>query len=157
MRISDWSSDVCSSDLRGRPLVWTDLPDRSPGPGEIRVKVSACAVCRTDLHVVDGDLPNPVLPVIPGHEIVGRIDALGEGVEGLPLGERVGIPWLGHSCGACSYCAAGRENLCDNPLFTGFTHHCGFATTAIADHRYAFPLGAYGDYVSLAPLLCACL
>src|SRR3546814_10684642 len=90
MRISDWSSDVCSSDL---------------------VKVSACAVCRTDLHVVDGDLPNPVLPVIPGHEIVGRIDALGEGVEGLQLGERVGIPWLGHSCGACSYCAAGRENL----------------------------------------------
>src|SRR3546814_21043774 len=85
----------------GRPLVWTDLPDRSPGPGEIRVKVSACAVCRTDLHVVDGDLPNPVLPVIPGHEIVGRIDALGEGVEGLQLGERVGIPWLGHSCGAC--------------------------------------------------------
>ncbi|WP_375293513.1 alcohol dehydrogenase catalytic domain-containing protein [Novosphingobium sp. G106] len=139
----------------GRPLVWTDLPDRSPGPGEIRVKVSACAVCRTDLHVVDGDLPNPVLPVIPGHEIVGRIDALGEGVEGLQLGERVGIPWLGHSCGACSYCAAGRENLCDHPLFTGFTRDGGFATAAIADARYAFPLGENGDDVSLAPLLCA--
>lgn len=139
----------------GRPLVWTDLPDRSPGPGEIRIKVSACAVCRTDLHVVDGDLPNPVLPIIPGHEIVGRIDALGEGVRGLGLGDRVGIPWLGHSCGACSYCMAGRENLCDHPLFTGFTRDGGFATAAIADARYAFPLGETGDDVSLAPLLCA--
>ncbi|MDF0543890.1 zinc-dependent alcohol dehydrogenase family protein [Sphingobium sp. H39-3-25] len=139
----------------GRPLVWTALPDRSPGPGEIRVKVSACAVCRTDLHVVDGDLPNPVLPIIPGHEIVGRIDAIGEGVEGLGLGDRVGIPWLGHSCGVCSYCTAGRENLCDHPLFTGFTRDGGFATAAIADARYAFPLGEAGDDVSLAPLLCA--
>ncbi|PZU64850.1 zinc-dependent alcohol dehydrogenase family protein [Sphingobium sp.] len=139
----------------GRPLVWTELPDRSPGPGEIRVKVSACAVCRTDLHVVDGDLPNPVLPIIPGHEIVGRIDALGEGARGLGLGDRVGIPWLGHSCGACSYCMAGRENLCDHPLFTGCTRDGGFATAAIADARYAFPLGETGDDVSLAPLLCA--
>lgn len=139
----------------GRPLVLTELPDRSPGPGEIRVKVFACAVCRTDLHVVDGDLPNPVLPIIPGHEIVGRIDALGSGVEGLQLGERVGIPWLGYSCGSCSYCLEGRENLCDHPLFTGFTRDGGFATAAIADARYAFPLGETGDDVALAPLLCA--
>lgn len=139
----------------GHPLVWTDLPDRFPGPGEIRVKVAACAVCRTDLHVVDGDLPNPVLPIIPGHEIVGRIDALGEGVRGLGLGDRVGIPWLLQSCGSCSYCTAGRENLCDHPLFTGFTRDGGFATSAIADARYAFPLGETGDDMSLAPLLCA--
>ncbi|AOH87056.1 alcohol dehydrogenase (plasmid) [Sphingomonas panacis] len=139
----------------GCPLVWTELPDRSPAPGEIRIQVSACAVCRTDLHVVDGDLPDPVLPIIPGHEIVGRIDALGDGVEGLRLGERVGIPWLGHSCGVCPYCTGGRENLCDHPLFTGYTRDGGFATSAIADARYAFPLGEAGSDVSLAPLLCA--
>lgn len=139
----------------GGPLIWTELPDRQPGPGQIRVKVTACAVCRTDLHVVDGDLPNPVLPIIPGHEIVGRIDAIGPDVEGLRLGERVGIPWLGHSCGICPYCTAGQENLCDHPLFTGYTRDGGFATAAIADARYAFPLGETGDDVSLAPLLCA--
>jgi propanol-preferring alcohol dehydrogenase len=139
----------------GDPLVLTELPDREPGPGEIRVVVAACAVCRTDLHVVDGDLPNPVLPIIPGHEIVGRIDAIGSGVEGLHLGERVGIPWLGHTCGACSYCADGQENLCDHPLFTGYTRDGGFASSTIADARYAFPLGETGDDVSLAPLLCA--
>jgi len=86
------------------PLEWTELPERQPGPGEIRVKVSACGVCRTDLHVVDGELPNPHIPIIPGHEIVGRIDAIGAGVEDLHIGERVGIPWLGHTCGACPYC-----------------------------------------------------
>jgi propanol-preferring alcohol dehydrogenase len=139
----------------GGPLHWTDLPDREPGPGEIRVRVSACAVCRTDLHVVDGDLPEPRLPIIPGHEIVGRIDALGPGVTGLALGQRVGIPWLGHTCGVCPYCVAGRENLCDHPLFTGYTRDGGFATTAIADARYAFPLGEAGEAVALAPLLCA--
>ena len=99
-------------------LQWVELPDRQPGPGEIRVRVGACGVCRTDLHVVDGDLPFPGHPVIPGHEIVGRIDALGEGVQGLQLGQRVGIPWLGHTCGACRYCHSGHENLCDHPLFT---------------------------------------
>jgi propanol-preferring alcohol dehydrogenase len=139
----------------GGPLHWTDLPDREPGPGEIRVRVSACAVCRTDLHVVDGDLPEPRLPIIPGHEIVGRIDALGPGVTGLALGQRVGIPWLGHTCGVCPYCVAGRENLCDHPLFTGYTRDGGFATAAIADARYAFPLGEAGEAVALAPLLCA--
>ena len=97
----------------GAPLEFTDLADRQPGPGEIRVKVSACGVCRTDLHVVDGELPNPQVPIIPGHEIVGRIDVIGAGVEGLHVGERVGIPWLGHTCGVCPYCRGGQENLCD--------------------------------------------
>jgi propanol-preferring alcohol dehydrogenase len=136
-------------------LAWTEMPDRKPGPGQIRVKVAACGVCRTDLHVVDGELPNPQVPIIPGHEIVGRIDAIGTGVEGLHLGERVGIPWLGHTCGVCPYCAGHRENLCDDPLFTGYTRDGGFATATVADARFAFPLGEAGDDVSLAPLLCA--
>jgi len=139
----------------GAPLEWTTLPDRTPGAGEIRVRVTACGVCRTDLHVVDGDLPNPGRPVIPGHEIVGRVDALGEGVKHLKLGQRVGIPWLGYTCGSCSYCACGRENLCDRPLFTGYTRDGGFATSAIADARYAFALGEEGEDAALAPLLCA--
>jgi len=139
----------------GAPLEWTELPDRQPGAGEIRVKVLACGVCRTDLHVLDGELPNPRSPIIPGHEIVGRIDALGPGVTGLALGERVGIPWLGHTCGVCPYCQAHRENLCDAPLFTGYTRDGGFATATIADARFTFPLGEAGDDVALAPLLCA--
>ena len=139
----------------GAPLEWTELPNRLPGPGQIRVRVGACGVCRTDLHVVDGELPNPRLPIIPGHEIVGRIDALGAGVEDLHLGQRVGIPWLGHTCGVCSYCQLQHENLCDAPLFTGFTRDGGFATATIADARYAFPLGEQGSDEALAPLLCA--
>jgi propanol-preferring alcohol dehydrogenase len=139
----------------GSALEWTELADRQPGPCEIRVKVSACGVCRTDLHVVDGELPDPRVPIIPGHEIVGRIDAIGAGVEGLTLGERVGIPWLGHTCRVCPYCMGGRENLCDWPVFTGYTRDGGFATAAIADARYAFPLGEAGSDVALAPLLCA--
>ena len=139
----------------GTPLEWTELPDRQPGSGEIRIKVLACGVCRTDLHVVDGELPDPKSPIIPGHEIVGRIDAIGPGVSGLELGERVGIPWLGHTCGICSYCHEQRENLCDSPLFTGYTRDGGFATAVIADARFAFPLGETGSDVSLAPLLCA--
>ena len=139
----------------GLPLEWTSLANRQPGPGEIRVKVGACGVCRTDLHVVDGELPNPHLPIIPGHEIVGRIDVVGSGVEGLHVGERVGIPWLGHTCGVCPYCLEHRENLCDHPLFTGYTRDGGFATSVIADARYAFPLGEMGNDVELAPLLCA--
>jgi propanol-preferring alcohol dehydrogenase len=138
-----------------QPLQWTKLPDRAPGPGQIRVRVTACGVCRTDLHVVDGELPAPVLPIIPGHEIVGRIDAIGSGVTGLDLGERVGIPWLGHTCGVCPYCRRNRENLCDHPLFTGYTRDGGFATATIADAQYAFPLGETGDDLALAPLLCA--
>jgi propanol-preferring alcohol dehydrogenase len=139
----------------GAPLEWTELADRHPGPGEIRLNVSACGVCRTDLHVVDGDLPNPQLPIIPGHEIIGRIDALGSNDSGLQLGERVGVPWLGHTCGTCPYCVAQRENLCDRPLFTGYTRDGGFATAVIADARFAFPLGEVGSDMSLAPLLCA--
>jgi propanol-preferring alcohol dehydrogenase len=135
--------------------VWTELPDRQPGPGEIRVKVAACGVCRTDLHVVDGELPHPQVPIIPGHEIVGRIDAVGPGVEGLVIGQRVGIPWLGHTCGVCPYCKMQRENLCDHPLFTGYTRDGGFATATVADARFAFPLGEAGSDESLAPLLCA--
>ena len=139
----------------GGPLEWTDLADRQPGPNQIRVKVGACGVCRTDLHVLDGELPHPVVPIIPGHEIVGRIDAIGAGVQGLRLHERVGIPWLGHTCGVCQYCRSQQENLCDDPLFTGYTRDGGFATATIADARFAFPLGEAGSDVSLAPLLCA--
>jgi propanol-preferring alcohol dehydrogenase len=139
----------------GSALEWTELADRQPGPGEIRVKVGACGVCRTDLHVVDSELPDPKMPIIPGHEIVGRIDAIGSGVEGLRIGERVGIPWLGHTCGSCSFCRGGQENLCDRPLFTGYTRDGGFATATIADAHYAFPLGETGSDVALAPLLCA--
>jgi len=139
----------------GAALEWTELAGRQPGPGEIRVKVGACGVCRTDLHVVDNELPDLKVPIIPGHEIVGRIDAIGPGVEGLRMGERVGIPWLGHTCGICPYCKGGQENLCDRPLFTGYTRDGGFATATIADARYAFPLGEVGSDVALAPLLCA--
>jgi propanol-preferring alcohol dehydrogenase len=138
-----------------KPLEWMELPDRSPGPNEIRVAVGACGVCRTDLHVVDGELPDPRVPIIPGHEIVGRIGAIGTGVIGLRVGQRVGIPWLGHTCGVCPYCTSGRENLCDQPLFNGYTRDGGFATTVIADARYAFPLDDAGSDESLAPLLCA--
>ena len=139
----------------GGPLEWTELPERQPGPGEIRVRVAACGVCRTDLHVLDGELPDIPLPIIPGHEVVGRIDALGAGVEGLRLGERVGLPWLGHTCGHCDFCMRRQENLCDRPLFTGYTRDGGFATSAIADARFAFPLGEQGSDEALAPLLCA--
>ncbi len=137
------------------PLEWTELPDRSPGPAEIRVRIGACGVCRTDLHVVDGELPKPHLPIIPGHEIVGRVDAIGSAVTGLRLNQRVGIPWLGHTCGTCQYRVSGQENLCDHPLFTGYTRDGGFATAVIADARYAFPLPEDGTDEALAPLLCA--
>ena len=136
-------------------LEWTEVADRQPAPGEIRIKVGACGVCRTDLHVVDGELPDPMLPIIPGHEIVGWVEAVGAGVTALRVGERVGVPWLGHTCRICPYCRTGRENLCDRPLFTGYTRDGGFATATIADARYAFPLGEAGDDAALAPLLCA--
>jgi propanol-preferring alcohol dehydrogenase len=139
----------------GAALEWTEIADRQPGPGQIRVRVGACGVCRTDLHVVDGELPDPQVPIIPGHEIVGRVDAIGPGVSGLEIGERVGIPWLGHTCGGCPYCVAQQENLCDRPLFTGYTRDGGFATATVADARYAFALGEAGADVALAPLLCA--
>jgi propanol-preferring alcohol dehydrogenase len=133
-------------------MVGRPLPE--PGPGQIRVAIAACGVCRTDLHVADGDIRGP-LPIVPGHEIVGRVDALGEGVAGPALGERVGVPWLGHACGVCPYCLSGRENLCDDPLFTGFTRDGGFATHCIADARFCFAIPAGFDDVHAAPLLCA--
>jgi propanol-preferring alcohol dehydrogenase len=136
-------------------LEWRELPDPVPGPGQVTVRVTACGVCRTDLHVVDGELKHPRLPIVPGHEIVGRIEKLGADVGDLRPGMRVGIPWLGHTCGVCPYCRSGRENLCDDPLFTGYTRNGGFATHALADAAYAFPLGEEGDDVALAPLLCA--
>jgi alcohol dehydrogenase, propanol-preferring len=140
---------------RDAPLVFQERPDPVPGPGEVRVKVSACGVCRTDLHVVDGELPELCYPIIPGHEVVGRIDALGDGVSQLQLGMRVGVPWLGHTCGVCPYCRMGKENLCDRPQFTGYTRDGGFASHLLADARYCFPLGEHGDDAALAPLLCA--
>jgi len=139
----------------GAPLRYEPREDPTPGPGEVRVKVSACGVCRTDLHVVDGELPDIAYPIVPGHEVVGRVDALGAGVTTLKIGERVGVPWLGYTCGECSYCRSGRENLCDRPRFTGYTRDGGFATDLVADARYCFPLGEAGDDVAIAPLLCA--
>ncbi|MBL8564210.1 MAG: zinc-dependent alcohol dehydrogenase family protein [Hyphomicrobiaceae bacterium] len=139
----------------GCPLVMVEREVPSPGPGQVLVEVAACAVCRTDLHVVDGDLPEPRLPLIPGHEIVGRVAALGEGVSNFVLGARVGIPWLGHTCGVCRYCASGRENLCDAPRFTGYTIDGGFATHAVADAGYCFPIPSRYDDIHAAPLLCA--
>jgi propanol-preferring alcohol dehydrogenase len=139
----------------GSRLEMTTRPDPLPGPGQVQVSVSACGVCRTDLHVVDGDLVEAKLPIIPGHEIVGTVSALGDGVDGFKPGDRVGIPWLGHSCGHCSYCGSGAENLCDDPGFTGYQIDGGYADMTIADANFCFPLPAeYGD-AECAPLLCA--
>jgi len=137
------------------PLVMRERPASTPASGEILIEVAACGVCRTDLHVVDGELPNSNLPIVPGHEIVGRVAAIGAGAAGLALGERVGIPWLGSTCGICVYCRSGRENLCDRALFTGYTRDGGYATHALADARYCFPLPARQDDAEVAPLLCA--
>jgi propanol-preferring alcohol dehydrogenase len=138
-----------------RPLVEEVRDTPRPAEGEILVRVEACAVCRTDLHVVDGELPNPRLPLVPGHEIVGRVAALGTGVTGFRPGQRVGIPWLGHTCGCCGYCRSGEENLCDRPSFTGYTRDGGFATHVLADARFVFGLEAFADPVAAAPLMCA--
>jgi alcohol dehydrogenase, propanol-preferring len=139
----------------GKPVVYCQLPDRRPGPGQVLIDVGACGVCRTDLHVVDGELAHPRLPLIPGHEIVGRVAALGTAVTGLSVGDRVGVPWLGQTCGGCSYCLSRRENLCDHPEFTGYTLDGGFATSVIANALYVFALDEGGSDESLAPLLCA--
>lgn len=125
------------------------------GAGQVRIKIEACGVCRTDLHVLDGDLPNPKMPLIPGHEIVGRIAEIGPGVVGMKIGKRVGVPWLGWTCGACGFCRTHRENLCDNARFTGYTLNGGFAEECVADARYVFALSETADPVALAPLLCA--
>jgi propanol-preferring alcohol dehydrogenase len=137
------------------PLVMRERPAPVPAAGEILIEISACGVCRTDLHVVDGELPDPRLPIIPGHEIVGRVAACGEGVCGLAIGVRVGVPWLGATCGVCPYCRDSRENLCDRPLFTGYTRDGGFATHTVADARYCFALPQDEDDAGLAPLMCA--
>jgi propanol-preferring alcohol dehydrogenase len=139
----------------GEPLEWVKREIPQPGRGQILVKVLACGVCRTDLHVVDGELPNPKLPLIPGHEIVGQVEALGEGVTQFQVGQRVGIPWLGHTCGACGFCLKGRENLCDTAAFTGYTLDGGYAEYTVAEARYAFSLPDNYDPLHAAPLLCA--
>jgi propanol-preferring alcohol dehydrogenase len=140
---------------RGQPLRMKELPDPLPCEGEVRLVVEACGVCRTDLHVLDGELPAIPYPVIPGHEIVGIIDKLGKGVAGFRLGDRVGVPWLGYTCGTCPFCRHGQENLCDRPRFTGYTRDGGYATHVVADARYAFRLRTDAAATDIAPLLCA--
>lgn len=139
----------------GRPLRFIERAVPCPGHRQLLVEVSACAVCRTDLHVVDGELPRPKLPLVPGHEIVGRVIALGSSDAQFAIGDRVGIPWLGHTCGTCGYCRSGRENLCDAPGFTGYQIDGGYATHAVADARYCFHIPPAYDDIHAAPLLCA--
>jgi propanol-preferring alcohol dehydrogenase len=147
----------------GKPLRLVDRPVPEPGPGQLRVRVGACGVCRTDLHIIDGDLDEPALPLVPGHQIVGRVDAVGEAtpsgsgrLPALPrIGTRVGVPWLGGTCGACEFCESGRENLCDAARFTGYQFDGGFAEYAVADARYCFEIEGEQSDVEAAPLLCA--
>lgn len=142
-------------EAQGQPLRLAEVPTPRPGKGQVLLKISACGICRTDLHVIDGDLPEPKLPLILGHQIVGRVVELGEGVERFTLGQRVGVPWLGYTDGTCRYCLRGQENLCEHPKFTGYTLDGGYAQYAVADQRYCFPLpDGYGD-IEAAPLLCA--
>jgi propanol-preferring alcohol dehydrogenase len=142
-------------EAQGQPLRLAEVPVPQPGPGQVLLKVRACAVCRTDLHVLDGDLSEPKLPLILGHEIVGTLLQTGEGVDRFNLGQRIGVPWLGYTDGTCRYCQRGQENLCDNPKFTGYTLDGGYAEYTVADQRYCFPLpDSYSD-IEAAPLLCA--
>ena len=139
----------------GEPLRWAEVPDPRPTAQQVLIRVSACGVCRTDLHLLDGELPDPTLPVIPGHEIVGVVVETGSAVRELRPGDRVGVPWLGWTCGDCAYCRCGRENLCDQAQFTGYQLNGGYAELAVADQRYCVPLDpAYSD-LDAAPLLCA--
>jgi alcohol dehydrogenase, propanol-preferring len=135
-------------------LVMEERPESQPGPGQVRIRIEACGVCRTDLHVVDGELPDPKLPIVPGHEIVGRVEAKGEGVD-FKTGARVGVAWLAQADRICPYCRSERENLCDHPLFTGYTRDGGYATHTIAEAAFVFPLSDDLDPVATAPLLCA--
>jgi propanol-preferring alcohol dehydrogenase len=139
----------------GQPLICREVPLPVPGPGQVLVKVRACGVCRTDLHVVDGELPDPKLPIIPGHEIVGTVVQLGAGVRSVEPGERIGVPWMGFTCGTCSFCGSGKENLCDRPKFTGYTLDGGYAEYAVADARFCFSLPQEYSDAAAAPLLCA--
>ena len=139
----------------GRPLAAAELPPPRPGPQQVLIAVRACAVCRTDLHVVDGELPDPKLPLVPGHEIVGVVVEKGESADRFAIGDRVGVPWLGWTCGVCEYCRTGRENLCDRARFTGYHIDGGYAELTVADQRYCFAIDPrYGD-VEAAPLMCA--
>ena len=138
-----------------QPLIEDELVVPRPASGKLLIKVAACAVCRTDLHVVDGELTEPRLPLVPGHEIVGRVEEVGDGVSGFQVGDRVGIPWLGWTCGECEYCTSGRENLCERAQFTGYTIDGGYAEFTVSDARFAFPIPDAFDDVSAAPLLCA--
>lgn len=139
----------------GHPLRLIERTSPRPGRGQMLVEIAACAVCRTDLHVIDGDLPHPKLPLVPGHEIVGRVTAVGEGRVQFAVGDRVGIPWLGRTCGTCGYCLSGRENLCDAPGFTGYQIDGGYATHTVADAGYCFRIPQAYDDLHAAPLLCA--
>ena len=139
----------------GEPLRAAEMPEPEPGSVEVLIRVHACAVCRTDLHVVDGELPDPKLPLIPGHQIVGTVERIGERVERFAAGDRVGVPWLGHTDGSCRYCLADRENLCDNARFTGYQIDGGYAGYAAADHRFCFPIPEGFPDIQAAPLLCA--
>src|SRR5215471_6298093 len=132
-----------------------EMPIPKAGPRQVLIRVNACAVCRTDLHVVDGELPEPKLPLIPGHEIVGRIEILGEGIDEFQVGDRVGVPWLGWTCGECDYCRSGRENLCPRARFTGYTIDGGYAEFKVADERFCFPIPPGYSAPEAAPLLCA--
>lgn len=138
----------------GEPLVPVERPDPEPGPGQVLLRVEACAVCRTDLHVVDGELPDIPLPIIPGHEIVGEVVRCGPGAE-FPVGQRLGVPWLGHTCGQCEFCVHDQENLCDEAKFTGYQIDGGYAELAVADARYCFPIDQSYNAIEAAPLLCA--
>jgi propanol-preferring alcohol dehydrogenase len=138
-----------------RPLHLVDLPDPEPGAGEIRVRVSACGVCRTDLHVIEGDLPQHTLPIVPGHQVVGRVDALGSGVSGFAPGDRVGVAWLRGTCGSCEYCLRGAENLCPDSRYTGYHANGGYAELAVVPEGFAYPIPDGFDDLQAAPLLCA--
>jgi alcohol dehydrogenase, propanol-preferring len=142
-------------DSPGKPLRAAESPVPEPGPEEVLLRVHACAVCRTDLHIVDGELPDPKLPLIPGHQIVGTVERVGEQVDNFAVGDRVGVPWLGHTDGTCRYCLTGRENLCDAARFTGYQIDGGYAEYAAADHRFCFPIPARYPDLRAAPLLCA--
>jgi alcohol dehydrogenase, propanol-preferring len=139
----------------GRPLELMEIPTPRPGPDQILIKIHACGVCRTDLHIVDGELSDPKTSLVPGHEIVGTVAQTGERVQSFRVGERVGVPWLGYTCGQCLFCTTGKENLCDRPGFTGYTINGGYAEYTVADKGYCFHLPDYYGNVAAAPLLCA--
>ena len=139
----------------GSPPVARELEPPAPGPGQVRVRVHACGVCRTDLHIVDGELPEPTLPLVLGHQVVGEVESAGEGATRFGAGDRVGVPWLGWACGECRYCRSGRENLCPRARFTGYTLDGGYAELLVADERFCLALPAAGADAELAPLLCA--